>query len=569
MFKTRCMKNQMQEDDFHLLKLLEFHLGEGKIFCEDERMLVFTASSFGSLQDILIKRFGVEEARTVISQFGYRHGFHSCLTAEQVFGESHKVTAAVRYHEVAGFGKYENTKATEPPAKYHFESDMHDSAEAEQFIANFGRSSFPVCWWTTGFASGYCSAHFRAEVYVKEVRCVAQGASTCELLGNDTELWLAEAPLFRSLFGFANAKDAEKFRTQQYELHRKWHIERTRTRDLHNLSSSGLRDSSVRSKLEKITEASGFIIREKAMWLALERAMAVARLDTPVLVHGETGTGKELVVNLIHNQSARSRRSLLSINCAAVTETLLESELFGHVRGAFTGAVSDKQGLFEAASQGTLFLDEIGEMPLSLQAKLLRVLENGEVRRVGSTQIIRVSPRILAATNRDLPAMVEKGEFRLDLYFRLNSFVIDLPPLRERRDSIPPLVQLFVEQTCCKFGKHIKAVSPEAMSRLTSYEWPGNVRELKHAVESAIIVATSTVIEVSDLPTNLVRIAKTKAARGILMANGCSSLRDGERQVILDALQAFGGNRTATAKALNIHISTLWRKMRRLGLLSE
>jgi transcriptional regulator with PAS, ATPase and Fis domain len=257
---------------------------------------------------------------------------------------------------------------------------------------------------------------------------------------------------------------------------------------------------------------------------------------------------------------------MVSVNCAALTETLLESELFGHVRGAFTGAVADKVGLLELASEGTLFLDEIGEMPLSVQAKLLRVLENGEMRRVGSTRMISIHPRILAATHRDLQTLAEQGEFRQDLYFRLNSFVIELPALHERRNSIPPMVQSFMRQISASFGKEIEAITPDAMAKLMTYRWPGNVRELKHAIERSVVVARGKVIDLADLPPEVIRATKGGGALSPEQ-NAPLNLKEGERKIILQALALHGGNRMATAAALKIDVSTLWRKMRRYELL--
>jgi transcriptional regulator with PAS, ATPase and Fis domain len=320
-----------------------------------------------------------------------------------------------------------------------------------------------------------------------------------------------------------------------------------------------------RQRATEAAEAAGFIVRGAAMLDALEQGISVAKLDMPVLVQGETGTGKEFVVSLIHKKSARADRCLISVNCAALAETLLDTELFGHVRGAFTGAVSEKPGLFELADGGTLFLDEIGEMPPSLQAKLLRVLENGEMRRIGSTRSINTNVRVLAATHRDLRAMVESGEFRRDLYFRLNSFVIHLPALRERRESIPPLVQNFLRKTCTSFEKNIKSVSPEVMARLMAYPWPGNVRELKHAIERAVVVAHDEIIEIGDLPGEILNFtSRVAGTEGI--AKPSFDLKEGERQMLEKVLAQNQGNRTATARVLNISITTLWRKMRRFGL---
>jgi transcriptional regulator with PAS, ATPase and Fis domain len=252
----------------------------------------------------------------------------------------------------------------------------------------------------------------------------------------------------------------------------------------------------------------------------------------------------------------------VSINCAALTETLLESELFGHVRGAFTGAVRDKAGLFEVAGNGTLFLDEIGEVAPTVQAKLLRALQEREIRRVGAERTIKVNARVVAATNRDLRAAVEAGTFREDLYFRLGAFVITVPPLRDRREDIPPLVHDFVGRAATRVKKEVANVSPDAMTALMSYSWPGNVRELEHAIERAVIVARGTSIRLRELPPEV------SQKSGPRVPGDSLDLQELERAAIGRALERFRGNRREAADALKISTVTLWRKMKQYGLVS-
>ena len=292
----------------------------------------------------------------------------------------------------------------------------------------------------------------------------------------------------------------------------------------------------------------------------LELAGQVAPLDTTVLVFGESGTGKEFVVRMIHEQSRRAGGPFVSVNCAALTETLLESELFGHVRGAFTGAMRDKPGLFEVASHGTLFLDELGEVAPGVQAKLLRALQEREIRRVGGERTIKVNTRVVAATNRDLRAAVQAGTFREDLYFRLGAFVIAIPPLRERREDIPPLAHEFVQRSAKRMDKDVRSISADAMTLLMRYEWPGNVRELEHAIERAVILARSATVTVRDLPAELAQ------PRAGLRASGTLDLTINEERLIRQALERFGGNRKRAAEALNISPVTLWRKMKEYAI---
>jgi transcriptional regulator with PAS, ATPase and Fis domain len=303
----------------------------------------------------------------------------------------------------------------------------------------------------------------------------------------------------------------------------------------------------LRARIARQAAAKHFIAVSARMQDVLELAGQVAPLDTTVLVYGESGTGKEFVVKMIHDQSPRAKGPFVSVNCAALTETLLESELFGHVRGAFTGAVRDKAGLFEVAGDGTLFLDEIGEVAPPVQAKLLRALQEREIRRVGAERTIKVNARVVAATNRDLRAAVAAGTFREDLYFRLGVFVITMPPLRERREAIPPLVHDFIRRA-------------EAMTALVNYHWPGNVRELEHAIERAVIVARRTSVEARDLPPDVFQKPDHGDTEDSL------DLQAQERSLIARALERFRGNRRQAADALKISPVTLWRKMKQYEL---
>src|SRR5246127_1842520 len=252
----------------------------------------------------------------------------------------------------------------------------------------------------------------------------------------------------------------------------------------------------VESRNQEYRERSfeRIIGNSSALEAVLEQVERVAPTDSTVLIQGETGTGKELIAHAIHNLSLRSGRALVRVNCAAIPLDLLESELFGHERGAFTGAIAQKVGRFELADKGTLFLDEVGDIPAALQPKLLRVLQEQEFERLGSTRTHKVDVRLVAATHRDLTDMVRRGEFRSDLYFRLNVFPVLLPPLRERREDIPELVMHFVEKIGRRVGKKIERIPPTTMLALTSYEWPGNIRELQNLIERAVILAKDGVL---------------------------------------------------------------------------
>jgi transcriptional regulator with GAF, ATPase, and Fis domain len=295
----------------------------------------------------------------------------------------------------------------------------------------------------------------------------------------------------------------------------------------------------------------------------LEQVERVAPTDSTVLIQGETGTGKELIARAIHNISSRCGRPFVKLNCAAIPLDLLESELFGHEKGAFTGAIAQRIGRFELADKGTLFLDEVGDIPLALQPKLLRVLQEQEFERLGSTQTHHVNVRLVAATNRNLSEMVKRGEFRSDLYYRLNVFPILLPPLRSRREDIPALVAHFIEIFCRRMGKQIDNISPETMFAFCSYPWPGNIRELQNLIERAVILSDFGV-----LPNPLPTVTSMDDAIISPLPTG-TTLRDSERALILNTLEAvgwvIGGTKGAAAK-LGLKRTTLICKMQKLGI---
>jgi two-component system response regulator HydG len=324
--------------------------------------------------------------------------------------------------------------------------------------------------------------------------------------------------------------------------------------------------SALRERMEQAFNFEGIIGTSPILAREIHRIKKLARSKSTVLILGESGTGKELVAQALHSNSPRAGKPFKVINCAALAETLLESELFGHVRGAFTGAVTDKKGILEAADGGTLFLDEIGDMPLNMQAKLLRTLETGEVQRVGSTETRMVDVRFIAATHRNLRELVDKGEFREDLFYRLHAQgAIRLPPLRQRREDIPLLAQHFLEQANRTNGTNVTGFTPEVMRRLTGYPWRGNVRELRSVIEQMVIEAEHEVLDVRDLPDALQGSTDIipHAAQPMLVG---MSMADVERLHILNTLKMTGGNREKAAKILKIGARTLYRKLKDYGV---
>ena len=318
--------------------------------------------------------------------------------------------------------------------------------------------------------------------------------------------------------------------------------------------------SSLQDEVQAALGDGELAARSAAFAAVVKSIEQVASTDSTVLVTGETGTGKELVARAIHRQSGRKDKVLVKVNCAAIAAGLIESELFGHERGAFTGAVARKIGRFELAHEGTIFLDEIGELPLELQPKLLRVLQEGEFERVGGSRTFKVDARVIAATNRDLEAACRQGRFRLDLFYRLNVFPIALPPLRERKEDIPALVGCFVDKYSARLGKRIDRVPERLMATLTAYAWPGNVRELEHVIERAVIVSDGPQLAVPDWPPG---------RRGTPAAAPVATLEQVERAHIVEVLESVGWRVSGdggAAQLLGLPATTLESRMKKLGI---
>ncbi|MEJ5342219.1 MAG: sigma-54 dependent transcriptional regulator [Thermogutta sp.] len=321
-------------------------------------------------------------------------------------------------------------------------------------------------------------------------------------------------------------------------------------------------------RLDETFGFQGIVGNSPQMRAVLEKVKRIAPTNATVLILGETGTGKELIAQAIHQNSPRKNKPFVALNCAALSENILESELFGHVKGAFTDACADRVGKFEYAHGGTLFLDEVGDMPMATQIKLLRVLENGEITRVGSNDPIKVNVRVLSATNQNLEALVEEGRFRRDLYHRLNVVSIRLPSLAERAEDIPILIDHFMKMFAKKHNKHIKGMTPAARRRLQMYSWPGNVRELRNVIESMTVVDYDGILDVDDLPEQFADgdARRTDANNVSLAALVGKPLEEIEKMFIAETLRATGGNREEAARLLGIGERTLYRKIKEYGL---
>lgn len=313
----------------------------------------------------------------------------------------------------------------------------------------------------------------------------------------------------------------------------------------------------LKKRLFQDTGYYGIIGKSTAMKKLFALTESVAKSEAPVLIQGESGTGKELIARAIHEASSRRNKPFVKVNCAALNENLLESELFGHVKGAFTGADKERVGRFEAAHEGTLFLDEIGDIPLSTQIKLLRVLEELEIERVGDHSPVPVDVRLLSATNKNLPELIEEKEFREDFYFRINVFPIVAPPLTERKEDIPLLINFFVDQFAKKARKKITGVSASAMKTLIEYDWPGNVRELRNVIEYALVLCPGEILEEKHLPPVIIGFSPG------IKPDFNKAEDSKEKSELINALKKTGGNKTETAKILGVSRVTVWKRQKK------
>jgi DNA-binding NtrC family response regulator len=534
----------MKAADLDLRELLQFEPRGGVLRFGGQRALLFDAVALGILRRELIQLLGLAGARGALTRFGYAHGWRTAETLKSAFpwdDESEWQSAGGRLHTLRGLVVAETTTRSDSTAAPLVESVWHDSYEAEQHLLHLGQADEPVCWTLTGFASGYLSFCHGREVYCIEQRCRGKGDAICSLVGRVREAWGAELAAQLPFYGDASLDQALLQATS--ELKRVEQRLRARRKQL--AASAPAADD------------SGLMAHSPAMRRALELARRVAPVDSTVLITGESGVGKERVARLIHEESARVAGPFVAINCGAVPESLLESELFGHAKGAFTGATQDRPGLFEAANGGTLLLDEIGEIPPPMQVKLLRTLQEWEVRRVGENKNRKVDVRVLAATNRDLAAEVQAERFRQDLFYRLRVIELRVPPLRERRDDILPLARTFLSEAAKRVGRKVTGMTPAAANQLVRYDWPGNVRELENAIERAVVLARGTRIGVDDLPEEIGLAIPSAYAPGEVR-----SLEDVERDYILAVVKTNQGNKAAAAEQLKIGIATLYRKLR-------
>jgi DNA-binding NtrC family response regulator len=508
------------------------------------------AVAMGLLRKYLVDNFGVTAARAVLTQFGFAHGWRMAEAMAADFGadtEEARLRVGMRLLTLQGLFLLAPSSNT-PLSRDG--SMIVASYEAEQHLLHFGRSDSPVCWTICGLTSGFISRTTGREIYVLEDRCMSKGDSGCHLLGRGRAEWGEQRAAELRFFEQSHLAECLDVSLQQVTETLK--ATEKKLRDHHR---------ALVQIAPEIVEPLGLVAKSAPMLQIVDLARRIAKVDSTVMITGESGSGKERIARLIHETSTRADGPFVAVSCGAITETLLESELFGHARGSFTGATHDRPGLFEAASGGTLLLDEVGEISQAMQVKLLRALQEREIRRVGENHTRAVDVRLVTATNRDLAEAVADGTFRQDFFYRLKVVELRVPCLRERTADILPLARVLLAEAALRMKREIADLSPGVADQLLRYAWPGNVRELENVMERAVALARGNRVEVEDLPEE-VRGAKPRAP-----ASAVRPLDEIEREYILSSLRLNDGNQTRTAKQLHIGSATLYRKLKRYGML--
>ena len=540
----------MKIEDLNIRELFDFDPENGMVRFASQRAVIIDATAIGSLRKELVEHFGVTVARGLLTRFGYVHGWRMAEAVRDHFkwddeDQRHRAGAHIPMFE----GMYCLQPETSGPMSVAG-LVLASSFEAEQHVAHLGRSDVAVCWTICGLLSGYLSRTTDLEIFVLEENCIGRGDAACHLLGRTRKAW-----------GNERSAELEFFHLENLDqwLDSSLHLVTTSLKTVEKKLRERMRV--LARILPDIDETTGIIARSPTMHRVVDLARRVAMVDSTVLITGESGTGKELIARFVHEQSARARGPFVAINCGAITDSLLESELFGHARGSFSGAVRDRIGLFEAANGGTILLDEIGEVSMAMQVKLLRVLQEREIRRIGENQSRPIEVRVIAATNSELTKAIAASTFRMDLYYRLNVVELHVPPLRERHDDILPLARILLANAAKRFKRPITGLSPRAADQLLRYSWPGNVRELENAMERAVALSRVKRLEFEDLPEEVRQAIAIPALTGSIR-----SLGDVEKEYILSVLARNDGNQTQTADVLGIGTATLYRKLKSYGV---
>src|SRR5436190_2635955 len=460
-----------------VLGMLTFSPEDGRIWFNHRRVMMLDTVSFATLRDSLIRNLGPRRARRLLSQVGYQSGVSDAQMLKTDFPDDYRERSRIgtRFHSVAGIAMVEPVSTVFRPKDGYFSGEFiwRHTVEDDAHIQTQGLGTEPACWMELGYATGYLSTICGQLIVFREFECRSMGSALCRVAGKPASEW---GDVDEDLFYLGLAEAAP--------------------------GVTPLRETAPVGGTPLANPTPDVVGESAALKSALTLVKKVAPTRATVLITGESGAGKELIARVLHRQSPRAAKPFVTVNCAAIPEHLIESELFGVVRGGFTGAVQSRPGRFERAEGGTLFLDEVGTLSLSAQAKLLRALQEQEVERVGGTAAVKVDVRIVAATNVALRDAVAQGAFREDLFYRLNVFPIHLPPLRERRDDIPGLIAHFLQRFRELHGKPTSRLSGRAMQALLNYRYPGNVRELENLIERAVILAEGDCIDLAHLTSD-------------------------------------------------------------------
>lgn len=545
--------------DADLRRLVHFSASDGRIWLAGHRMLLLHVEALAGLRRELMQTIGIEQTRRVLKRAGYASGIRDAALARLVRPRAssyEQFSVGPQLHMLEGA-----VQVTPEHFEFDLESGQHlgifrwdHSWEVEAHVKHFGQQTDPVCWMLIGYASGYVSAFMGQPVIYKEVQCAGCGHAHCRIEGRPVKDW----------------PDGEQLQAE-YEADSLL----VRMEDLHAELES------LRTSLNPSDDLGELIGRSKSFEQAISLLRKAAATQVTVMLTGETGVGKERFARALHGMSPRAGKPFVAVNCAALPHELIESELFGAEKGAYTGAGTARQGRFERADGGTLFLDELGDLPLAAQAKLLRVLQNGEIERLGSTQVRKVDVRVVAATNVDLEAAVADGRFRRDLMYRLNVYPIAIPPLRDRGEDIHVLAQHSLTKFMAQHNKRVAGITDRALDAMRHYSWPGNIRELENLIERALIITTAgQMVDVDDLfpvPPNQQHI--TVNASGDLHLSASSdfktlfedlqrrglSLEVLEDGLIQEAVSQAAGNLSAAARALGLTRPQLSYRLQRMN----
>ena len=536
----------MKAEDLELQELVTFQ--DGNINLYGRRLVLHSIHAFGQFRQDLIEMLGTDDARRVFTRFGFFWGQTDAGAMTRVLewdDPSELLRAGFRLQAMEGITRPEIKAMKIDPVKGLFNVEIlwHNTGEAEEHLTELGWATYPICWKLVGYASGYATFCMGKNIYFKEIRCTATGEDVCYAVGKDLDSWGEEIV---PLLPYFQAEDIKgKVMELTMELQKK-------TREL--------AEQRKQLGLPGKSKPSFFIEgRSKALEDILSLATRVAQYDSSVLITGETGVGKELLARFIHSNSHRKEGPFVAVNCGALPETLLESELFGHKKGSFTGAIENRIGLFEQAAGGTIFLDEIGDISQGMQLKILRVLQEKEVLRIGESKPRKIAIRIITATNKNLDRAVSDGTFREDLLYRIKVIEICIPPLRDRKEDILPLARHLVGKLSRQMTLPDLHMDSRCVDYFHSYKWPGNVREMENALERAAIMSEEGLIVPEHLPPSLLGVHPSPYFED---DSNSKTLAQIEREYIKAVLRSTDGNRTRAAKILGIGTATLWRKLK-------